>query len=145
MKNSLMVSVNNEAGSAALLGIFIVVISSIMATALWTVGDTEARLVEKRIQEESLMIAAEWGAAQEYEKMQKSSDLVQRLIRNGSEYMRSDSSSEYNGIDFEVYIGKRGEQIIIWSVAEHGDYKAQRGYCVNYDDKTGECSLEGMF
>lgn len=140
----IIISMKNEEGSVAVLGIFIVSISVIMAAALWAMGANESRLVDKRIQEERLLNAAEWGAWKEYEKFQNN-DLNNNPIIGGESFSLTDSSGEYDGIEYEVYIKRTNGQAVIWSVAETDKYKAQMGYIVSYDANTGKCSLKGMF
>lgn len=140
----IITSMKNEEGSIAVLGIFIVSISAIMAAVLWAMGANERSLVENRIQEERLLNAAEWGAWKEYVKLQNN-DLDNNTITGGESFSLTDSSGEYDGIKYEVYIKRTNGQAVIWSVAETDKYKAQMGYIVSYDANTGKCSLKGMF
>ena len=66
-------------------------------------------------------------------------------ITGGESFSLTDSSGEYDGIKYEVYIKRTNGQAVIWSVAETDKYKAQMGYIVSYDANTGKYSLKGMF
>lgn len=135
----------NERGSTTLVGLFILGITAIMAATLWAMGDYEGKRIEGNLQEDKLLSVAEWGTEYEYSQICNDPDRAEQLLRSPGKIRESGSSGEYKGIKYAVYTGESHGHIVIWTVVEQGDTKAQRGYWVDYDPVTGECTLRGRF
>ena len=140
--------VKNEQGSVTVVGLILVAVSALMVAALWDIEEQENKRINQGVRTHELQLIAEWAARREYEAIRQNPVRLEKILADhqmGDKLAKGFNGSTVSGIKYAVYTGVRQEQIVIWSIAEQGDAKAQCGYYLTYDRTAGECLLKGMF